>query len=100
MLRARNELDLTFGAPTGLFSKALRDTAKSLDVGLLETMGLDKRVVWAQALRYAPLQASVGKLARNNVQTVHALLSELQNRLPRAPRATIVAPTGRARAAA
>lgn len=84
---APNELDLTFGAPTGLFSKALRDTAKSLDVGLLETMGLDKRVVWAQ------VQASVGKLARNNVQTVHALLSEFKIAYLRA-RATIVSADG------
>ena len=29
---APTELDLAFGAPTGLFSKALRDTAKTVDV--------------------------------------------------------------------
>ena len=69
---APNELDLTFGAPTGLFSKALRDTAKHVDVKLLEAMGMDKKVVWAQ------VQSSVGKLAGNNALTTTKMLSEFK----------------------
>ena len=37
-------LDLFFGGPTGLFSKALRDCAKTLDVGSLSAMGLDPTI--------------------------------------------------------
>ena len=33
-------VDRSFGAPTGLFSKALRDTAKHLDVTSLRSMGV------------------------------------------------------------
>jgi NAD(P) transhydrogenase len=69
---APNELDLTFGAPTGLFSKALRDTAKSLDVGLLSRMGLDAKVVWAQ------VQASVARLAANNARTQLSTLQDFK----------------------
>ena len=69
---APTELDLSFGAPTGLFSKALRDTAKTIDVDLLSKMGLDKRVVWAQ------VQASVANLARNNALTVMEMLKEFK----------------------
>ena len=32
--------DLSLGAPTGLFSKALRDTSKSINVSSLRGMGL------------------------------------------------------------
>merc|ERR1711871_1852898 len=56
-------LDLTFGAPTGLFSKALRDCAKTIDVDVLSRMGLDSAVIWAQ------VQASVARLAANNANT-------------------------------
>ena len=69
---APTELDLSFGAPTGLFSKALRDTAKSLDVGLLSRMGLDAKVVWAQ------VQASVARLAANNARTQMSTLQDLK----------------------
>ena len=69
---APNVLDLTFGAPTGLFSKALRDTAKTLDVDVLMKMGLTDAVVWAQ------VQASVSKLATNNAKTQMAMLTEFK----------------------
>eukprot|EP00468_Gymnochlora_sp_CCMP2014_P012545 CAMPEP_0167759592 /NCGR_PEP_ID=MMETSP0110_2-20121227/11110_1 /TAXON_ID=629695 /ORGANISM="Gymnochlora sp., Strain CCMP2014" /LENGTH=620 /DNA_ID=CAMNT_0007645997 /DNA_START=155 /DNA_END=2017 /DNA_ORIENTATION=+ len=36
------------GGPTGLFSKALRDTAKRVDVQLLKTMGISDRSIWSQ----------------------------------------------------
>ena len=67
-----NALDLTFGAPTGLFSKALRDTAKTLDVDVLSRMGLTDAVVWAQ------VQASVAKLATNNVKTQMHMLAQFK----------------------
>ena len=81
------ELDLSFGAPTGLFSKALRDTAKSLDVELLSKMGLSEHVIWAQ------VQASVSKLATNNARTVMAMLDEFKISYLRA-RAKLVGHSG------
>ena len=69
---APTSIDATLGAPTGLFSKALRDTAKTLDVELLAKMGLNDEVVWAQ------VQASVGRLATNNARNMMGMLSELK----------------------
>ena len=40
-------LDPFFGGPTGLFSKALRDTAKHLDIATLRAMGVSDAVIWA-----------------------------------------------------
>ena len=37
-----------FTGPTGIFSKALRDTAMKVDVNTLRTMGLHDNVVWNQ----------------------------------------------------
>jgi NAD(P) transhydrogenase len=68
----QNELDLAFGAPTGLYSKALRDTAKHVDVDLLARMGLDEKVIWAQ------VQSSVTKLAANNALTQMAMMTEFK----------------------
>lgn len=39
-------LDITFGGPTGLWSKALRDTAKRIDVAQLRNMGLHDEAIW------------------------------------------------------
>eukprot|EP00472_Partenskyella_glossopodia_P007824 CAMPEP_0197518894 /NCGR_PEP_ID=MMETSP1318-20131121/4156_1 /TAXON_ID=552666 /ORGANISM="Partenskyella glossopodia, Strain RCC365" /LENGTH=730 /DNA_ID=CAMNT_0043069579 /DNA_START=49 /DNA_END=2241 /DNA_ORIENTATION=- len=39
---------LQLGGPTGLFSKALRDTAKRVDVKILRAMGMSERSIWAQ----------------------------------------------------
>ena len=41
-------LDFGFGGPTGLFSKALRDVGKSLDIDSMRAMGLDQDVIWNQ----------------------------------------------------
>ncbi len=45
----RSGEDLSFGGPTGLFSKALRDTGKRISVSSLKGMGLrdDRRVIHA-----------------------------------------------------
>jgi len=41
--------DLSFGGPTGLFSKALRDTSKRLSVSTLRGMGISEDSIWAEA---------------------------------------------------
>ena len=65
-------LDFFFGGPTGLFSKALRDCAKALDVGSLDAMGLDRDVIFKQ------VQNSCLKLARNNAQTQVTMLEKFR----------------------
>ena len=57
---ASGGLDFGFGGPTGLFSKAMRDVGKTLDIESLETMGLDNDVVWRQ------VRNNCLKLAKNN----------------------------------
>ena len=42
-------VDRSFGAPTGLSPKALRDTAKHLDVKTLRSMGVADAMIWKQA---------------------------------------------------
>lgn len=42
--------DLSLGAPTGLFSKALRDTSKSIKVSSLRGMGLREESVWNEII--------------------------------------------------
>jgi NAD(P) transhydrogenase len=58
----QNGLDVSFGGPTGLFSKALRDVGKHVDVPSLQGMHLDDDVIWKQVqnscLRLARLNAS------------------------------------------
>lgn len=53
-------LDVSFGGPTGLWSKALRDVGKSLDVKTLRAMHLDEDVIWQQ------VRGSCLKLATHN----------------------------------
>ena len=65
-------LDVFFGGPTGLFSKALRDCAKAYDVGSLDAMGLDRDVIFKQ------VQNSCLRLARNNAQTQGAMLEKFK----------------------
>ena len=65
-------LDFFFGGPTGLFSKALRDCAKAYDVVSLDTMGLDRDVIFKQ------VQNSCLKLARNNAQSSVEMLSKFK----------------------
>lgn len=56
-------LDWGFGAPTGLFSKALRDTAKTLDIETLRAQGMDDDVIWMQ------IQNMCIRLAQNNARS-------------------------------
>lgn len=65
-------VDVAFGGPTGLFSKALRDTAKTLDIKALKAQGLDDEVVWLQ------VQKMCLQLARNNAETTVALLRKFR----------------------
>ena len=65
-------VDVAFGGPTGLFSKALRDTAKTLDIQALKAQGLDDEVVWLQ------VQKMCLQLARNNAETTVALLKKFR----------------------
>lgn len=65
-------LDVFFGGPTGLFSKALRDCAKAYDVGSLDAMGLDRDVIFKQ------VQNSCLRLARNNAQTQGDMLENFK----------------------
>jgi len=65
-------LDVFFGGPTGLFSKALRDCAKAYDVGSLDAMGLDRDVIFKQ------VQNSCLRLARNNAQTQCSMLENFK----------------------
>lgn len=44
------EEDLSIGGPTGLFSKALRDTSKSISVEALRGMGLREESVWNEII--------------------------------------------------
>ena len=41
-------LDLFFGGPTGLFSKALRDSAKNTNVAAMRAQHMDSDVIWKQ----------------------------------------------------
>ena len=43
-----NGLDIFFGGPTGLFSKALRDSAKNTNVAAMRAQHMDSDVIWKQ----------------------------------------------------
>ena len=43
-------LDAFLGAPTGLFSKALRDAGKHVDISALRALGMDDDVIWTQVV--------------------------------------------------
>ena len=53
-------MDLFFGGPTGLFSKALRDAAKQTNVAVMKTQGMTGDVIWKQ------ITNTVVKLAMRN----------------------------------
>ena len=55
-----NGLDLFFGGPTGLFSKALRDAAKETNVAAMRAQHMDSDVIWKQ------ITNSIVKLAMRN----------------------------------
>ncbi|KAL7568880.1 hypothetical protein ACA910_015530 [Epithemia clementina (nom. ined.)] len=56
--------DLSLGGPTGLFSKALRDTSKRIKVDTLRGMGLREDSVWNEILN------SCVDLAESNAQDI------------------------------
>lgn len=49
-LMGKNGEDLSLGGPTGLFSKALRDTSKRIKVSTLRGMGLREDSVWNEII--------------------------------------------------
>ena len=85
-------LDLSFGGPTGLFSKALRDAAKSVDVEALRRheKASDKDI-WSRML------ANVSRSATNNAATQVQLLEGMKVLYLRAR--AVVVPGGEAIAA-
>jgi NAD(P) transhydrogenase len=56
--------DLSLGGPTGLFSKALRDTSKHIKVSTLRGMGLREESVWNEII------SNCVELASSNAQDV------------------------------
>ena len=49
ILAPRNlQYKVQFTGPTGLYSKALRDSALRIDVGVLKTMGISDEAIWNQ----------------------------------------------------
>jgi len=60
--------DLSLGAPTGLFSKALRDTSKRIKVSTLRGMGLREDSVWNEII------SSCVDLAASNAQDIRRQL--------------------------
>jgi len=55
-------LDMSFGGPTGLFSKALREAGKKIDINALRTQQLGERHIWGHIMDL------VKTLATNNAQ--------------------------------
>ena len=82
-------LDLSFGGPTGLFSKALRDSAKSIDVeALRQFQGASDADIWSRML------ANVSRSATNNAATQVQLLEDMK--VPYLRARAVVAPGGEA----
>jgi len=69
---ANGGLDPLFGGPTGLFSKALRDASKALDIGGLSAMGIDRDVIFKQ------VRNMCFGLAKNNAQTQSSMLAKFK----------------------
>lgn len=61
--------EMQFGGPTGLFSKALRDTAKRVKVEAYRSLGLDDESIWTQ------IKNECGRLAATNALTMRAELA-------------------------
>ena len=70
---------VAFAGPTGLFSKALRDSAKKVKVGTLREMGLLDNSIWSQVetLTYDIVKAS-GKKSLTAIQGAQVTQSESQ----------------------
>ncbi|GKY98022.1 hypothetical protein MPSEU_000760300 [Mayamaea pseudoterrestris] len=64
-----NDEDLSIGAPTGLFSKALRDTSKKVNVPALRGIGLREESVWNEII------SSCVDLAQSNAQDIRRQLA-------------------------
>lgn len=60
--------DLSLGGPTGLFSKALRDTSKRIKVSTLRGMGLREDSVWNEIIN------NCVSLAKSNAQDIQRQL--------------------------
>lgn len=69
-LMSPDKEDLSIGAPTGLFSKALRDTSKRIQVRTLRGMGLREDSVWNEIIN------SCLDLARNSAEDMERQLDE------------------------
>jgi hypothetical protein len=65
-------LDLGFGAPTGLYSKALRDSAKSIDVQARRAAGRTDAEIWTE------VGVNIERLATNNAETQYQLLEDMR----------------------
>lgn len=65
------EEDLSIGAPTGLFGKALRDTSKRINVATLRGMGLREESVWNEII------SSCLDLAASNAQDIQRQLNDV-----------------------
>lgn len=61
-------LDVSFGGPTGLFSKALRDAGREIDVQSLQALGLDSDVIWRQVCNTCKRRAAMN--AGHQVQSL------------------------------
>jgi len=79
-------LDISFGGPTGLFSKALREAGKTIDVSSLRSMGLYEDVIWGQ------VRGMCEKLAAMNAEHQVRLLKDFKVGYLQAD-ATIVSPS-------
>jgi NAD(P) transhydrogenase len=62
--------DLSIGAPTGLFGKALRDTSKRIKVSTLRGMGLREDSIWNE------IMSSCVDLASSNAQDIKRQLGD------------------------
>jgi NAD(P) transhydrogenase len=85
-LRPNSEgLDISFGGPTGLFSKALREAGKTVDVTSLRSMGLYEGVIWSQ------VRGMCERLASMNAEHQVKLMADMKVGYLQAD-ATIVSP--------
>lgn len=68
LMNEETQEDLSLGGPTGLFSKALRDTSKRIKVSTLRGMGLREDSVWNEIIN------SCVDLAHSNAEDVRRQL--------------------------
>jgi NAD(P) transhydrogenase len=78
-------LDISFGGPTGLFSKALREAGKCMDVVSLRSMGLYEPVIWSQ------VRGMCERLASMNAEHQVKLMADMKVGYLQAD-ATVVSP--------